>query len=99
MSELGPDGAQFLFDNDRYPLWLGQNIEQVLDLPHHFLVLGNNLVLLQAGEALQAHLQYFLRLGVRQPVEAVAAHAIHELQASRAVVVSIDGAAIGPRAG
>ena len=38
---------------------------------HDVFVLGDDLVLLQAGQALQAHLQDLLRLGVRQAVQAV----------------------------
>jgi hypothetical protein len=44
----------------RHALGLGQDVEQVVDLGHHLLVLGDDLVLLQAGQALQAHLQDFL---------------------------------------
>ena len=43
---------------------------------HDFLVLADDLVLLQAGQALQAHLQDFLRLVVGQAIEAVGLQAV-----------------------
>ena len=49
----------------------GQDVEQVGDLGHHVLVLADDLVLLEAGQALQAHLQDFAGLVIRQAVEAV----------------------------
>ena len=55
--------------------------------------------MLQPGQALQTHLQNLLRLGVRQAVQAVAAHAIQLFQAVWAVVVGIDHAAVGAGAG
>jgi hypothetical protein len=42
---------------------LAKNVQQVVDDGHDFFVLGHDLVLLQARQALQAHLQDFLRLG------------------------------------
>ena len=62
---------QFVADDDGDALRLGQDVEQVVDLGHHVLVLGDDLVLLQAGQALQAHLQDFLGLRVGQLVQAV----------------------------
>ena len=47
---------------------LGEDVEQVDDLLHHLAVLGDDLVLLEAGQALQAHLEDRLRLRVGQPV-------------------------------
>ncbi len=49
-------------------LRLGQDVEQVDDLVHHLLVFGNDLVLLQAGQALQAQFQDRLGLGFGQAV-------------------------------
>jgi hypothetical protein len=68
--------AELVADDGGDALGLGQDVQQVVDLGHHFLVFGNDLVLLQAGQALQAHLQNFLRLRVRQAVQAVCAHAV-----------------------
>ncbi len=61
---------------------LRQDVEQVGDLAHHFAVLADDLVLLEPGQALQAHLQDFLRLRVGQPVQAVGLHAERRLQPS-----------------
>jgi hypothetical protein len=90
--------AEFVANDDRHALGLGQDVEQVVDLGHDVLVLGNDLVLLEAGQALQAHLQDFLRLRFRQAIEAVAAHAVFALEAFGTVVVGVDHAAIGARA-
>ena len=55
----------------RVRAWPG--CRQVFDDRHHVLVFGHDLVLFQAGEALQAHLQDFLGLGLRQAVQAILA--------------------------
>jgi hypothetical protein len=47
---------------------LGEDVEQVLDGGDHLAVFGEDLVLLEAGEALQLHLEDALRLHVRQAV-------------------------------
>ena len=99
LAELVTDGAEFVADDGGDPLGLGQDVEQVLDLGHDLLVFSNDLVLLQAGQALQAHLQDFLGLRVAQAVQAVPAHAVVAFQAVRAVVVGVDHAAIGAGAG
>ena len=89
-----------LFANDgRDTLGLGQDVQQVFDDRHDFLVLGHDLVLLQAREALQAHLQDFLGLRFRQAVQAVLPMPNSFFQAFGAVVVGVDHAAIGARAG
>ena len=59
------DGAEFFPDDGGDALGAGQDVEQVVDLGHHFFVFRNNFVLLQPGQTLQAHLQNFLRLRVR----------------------------------
>ena len=64
-------GAQFVANDGGHALGLGQDIQQVFDLGHDLFVFGHDLVLLQAGQALQTHLQNFLRLCVRQAVQAV----------------------------
>ena len=86
--------AQFVTNDDRHALRLGQNVQEVFNLGHHFFVLSHDLVLFQTGQALQTHLQNFLRLRVRQAVQAIAAHAVLFFQAIGAVVVGIDDAAI-----
>ena len=55
--------AQFGANDGGYALGLGQDVEQVFNFRHDFFVLNHNLVLLQTGQALQTHLQNFLRLG------------------------------------
>jgi hypothetical protein len=56
-----------LLDDDRGDaLGTGQDVEQVGDLLHHLLVLGDDLVLLQPGQALQAQFEDGLGLGVGQ---------------------------------
>ena len=95
LPELLPDMAELVDDDGRDALRLGQNVEQVFDLGHHLLVFGNDLVLLQAGQALQPHLEDFLRLGIRESVQPVAAHAEGFRQAVGPVVVGVDHATVG----
>jgi hypothetical protein len=71
LAELGLHGVQFVADDGGDALGLGQDVQQVFDDRHDVLVLGHDLVLLQAGQALQAHLQDFLGLGFGQAVQAV----------------------------
>ena len=68
LAELFAQGAELARDDRRHAIGARQDVQQVGDLLHHLAVLGNDLVLLEAGEALQAHLQDFLRLVVRQAV-------------------------------
>ena len=68
LTELLPDSGELFADDDGHAARLGQNIQQVINLSHDFFVLGHNFVLLQARQALQAHLQNFLRLGFREAV-------------------------------
>jgi hypothetical protein len=68
--------GQFAADDARHALRVGQDVEQVGNLRHHLLVLADDLVLLQAGQALQAHLQDFLRLVVAQAVQAIGLQAV-----------------------
>ena len=75
VAELGAHGHQFLADDRRHTGRTRQNVQQVGDLSHHFLVLGNDLVLFQTGQALQTHLQNFLSLRLRQTVQTVGLHA------------------------
>ena len=62
------DVGEFLRDDFGHPTRLVENIEQVGDLVHRFAVFGNDLVLLQRGQALQAQFKNLLGLRVRQPV-------------------------------
>ena len=62
------DFIQFGHDDRRDAFRLGQDVEQVDDLVHDFLVLADDLVLLQAGQTLQTQLQDRLGLGVGQAV-------------------------------
>ena len=99
VAKLRLDGVQLATNDGGDALWRGEDGQQVFDDRHHLFVFRNDLVLLQAGEALQAHLQNLLRLGVGQAVEAVLAHAELALQPFGAVIVGLDGAAIGAGAG
>ncbi|MNK90865.1 hypothetical protein D3C87_1109340 [compost metagenome] len=86
--EFGLDGLQLFADDGRDALGAGQDIEQVGDGGHDVLVFADDLVLLQPGQALQAHVQDFLGLRVAQAVHAVALEA--ELDAQ---VVGTEGRA------
>jgi len=79
--------VHFIGNDDGDALRLGQDVEQVGDVRHDFLVLVDDLVLLQARQALQTHLQDLLRLVVRQLVQAVGLHAVVLRQVFRTVGV------------
>ena len=93
------DDGELFGNDDRDPLRARQDVEQVINFGHDFLVFRNDLVLLQTGQALQAHLQNFLSLGFRQAVQAVASHAQGFLKSIGSVIVGVDHRAIGPGAG
>ena len=82
---------QFIADDLGHALRTSEDVEQVGDLRHHFLVLVDDLVLLEAGQALQAHLQDFLRLVVGQLVQAVALQAVVARQVLRTEGVDAAG--------
>ena len=52
----------------REPLGAGENVAQVADTLEQLAVLGDDLVLLQPREPMQAHVQNGLRLRLRQPI-------------------------------
>jgi hypothetical protein len=56
------DGGELVADDGRDAFGPGQDVQQVFDLRHHVLVFGDDLVLLQTGQALQTHLQDLLGL-------------------------------------
>ncbi len=62
------DRGEFVNDDRRNTFRTRQDIEQISDLGHYLTVLADNLVLLKTRQALQTHLQDFLRLGVGQTV-------------------------------
>jgi hypothetical protein len=95
LAELLLQRGEFLADDRGDARGLGQDVQQIVDLRHHLLVFGDDLVLLQAGEALQPHLQDFLRLRVRQTIQAVAAHPEFPIQPVGPVIVGVDHPAIG----
>ena len=64
LAEFLANGRQLIADDGGDTFRAGQDVEQVVNLAHDFFVLINDLVLLQAGQALQAHLQNFVGLGV-----------------------------------
>ena len=99
LAKLLSDVAEFVTNDGGDTLRLGQNVEQVFNFTHDLFVLGHDLVLFQAGEALQAHLQDFLRLRVRQAIQPIAAHPKGFFQSIRAVVIGVDHAAVGTGSG
>ena len=99
LAKLGFQRSQLIADDGGDTPRLGQDVQQVFNDRHDVFVFGDDFVLLQAGQALQAHLQNLLRLGVRQAVQTIVLHAQFCFQAFRAVIVSIDHAAIRVGAG
>ena len=85
LAKLLAQRAEFAADDGRHALRLGQDVQQIGDLGHHLTVLADDLVLLQPGQALQAHLQDLLRLIVGQAIQAVGLHAVARGQAFGAV--------------
>ena len=75
LAELQLHGAELFRDDEGHALGFGQDVEQVGDLGHHLLVLADDLVLLQSGQALQPHLQDLAGLVVTQAVQAVSLQA------------------------
>ncbi len=76
---------QFVADDRRHALGAGEDVEQVGDLRHDLLVLADDLVLLEAGQALQPHLQDLAGLRVGQAVQPVGLQPVVLGQAHRAV--------------
>ena len=70
IAELLADFDQLFPDDLRQTLRARQDVRQVADDDQQFLVLGDDLVLLQPREAMQAHLEDGLRLGLAQAVTA-----------------------------
>ncbi|EKE17239.1 MAG: hypothetical protein ACD_10C00550G0001 [uncultured bacterium] len=68
VAELVANHRQFADDDFGNAFRLGENVEQVENLRHHVLVLADDLVLLEAGQALQAQLENGLRLGIGQTI-------------------------------
>ncbi len=68
IAELDLHRLQFLADDGSDALGAGQDVEQVGDLLHHLLVLGNDLVLFQPRQALQAQFEDGLSLGIGQQI-------------------------------
>ncbi len=94
LAELRLDRGELVADDDRDALGLGQDVQQVLDDRHDVLVFGDDLVLFQAGQALQAHLQDFLGLRFGEAVQAVLAHAVFAFQSLGAIVIGVHDAAV-----
>ena len=61
-AKFGLDGGEFVTDDDGHTFRAGQDVQQVINLAHDLFVFRHDLVLLQASQALQTHLQNFLRL-------------------------------------
>ena len=72
IAELGADRIEFVIDQTGDALGPRQDVEQIGDGVDHFSIFLHDLVLLQPGEALQAHLQNFLGLGLGEPIAALA---------------------------
>src|SRR5690606_14830169 len=83
--ELVAHGDQFVTNNGRHTSRVGQDVQQVSNLVHDLAVLLNNLVLLQASQALQAHVQDFLSLHFAQTVQTICVHAKFGTQIIRTV--------------
>jgi hypothetical protein len=64
VAELAADLVQLVGDDLGHALGLGEDVEQVLDRGDDLAVLGEDLVLLEPGEALELHLEDALRLHV-----------------------------------
>ena len=64
LTEFLANGRQLVADDGGDAFGSGQDVEQVVNFSHDFFVLVDDLVLLQASQALQAHLQNFVGLGV-----------------------------------
>src|SRR5690606_31272188 len=58
-----------------------QDIKQIGNGLHDVFVFADDLVLLQTGQALQAHVQDFLRLDIAEAVQAVGLHTEYRRQA------------------
>ena len=68
VAELVADRLELAADDPGHALGLREDVDQVGDQVHHLAVLAGDLVLLETGQALQAHLEDRLRLRVREPV-------------------------------
>ena len=64
------DEFQFLADHFEQALRTREDVRQIADLFQQLLVFANDLVLLEAREPVEAHLQNRLRLRLRQPIAA-----------------------------
>ena len=64
------DGLELRADHREQPLGAREDVAQIADQRQQFLVLGDDLVLFQPGQAVQAHVQDRLRLGLGEPVAA-----------------------------
>ena len=71
LAEFEPNGGEFIGNDGGHARRRRQDAKQVGNVRHHFLVLTDDLVLLQTGQPLQAHLQDFARLIVAQAVQPV----------------------------
>src|SRR5690606_15926958 len=69
---LGANLLQLLVDDFHQALGIGQDADQLADLVENFLVLAQQLLVLQAGQAVQAQVEDGLGLFRRQEVLAVA---------------------------
>ena len=70
-AELFHHPRQLVADDGRDARRLGQDVQQVQDAVHHLAVLGDDLLLLQPGQPLQAHLQDLACLHLGQLIGAV----------------------------
>ena len=70
-AELFHHPRQLVADDGRDACRLGQDVQQVQDAVHHLAVLGDDLLLLQPGQPLQAHLQDLACLHLGQLVGTV----------------------------
>ena len=94
VAEFGFDRGQFGFDDRGHAFRTAENVDQVGNVRHDVFVFLHDFVLFQTGQALQAHLQDFLCLNLRQTVQAVFLQANVRQQTVRTVQLA---SAVGAR--
>src|SRR5690606_352999 len=70
------DGDELVGNDGRDTLGASQNIQQIRNRFHDVAVFFGNFLLLKPRQALQAHVQNFLRLGIAEAIHAIGLQAI-----------------------
>ena len=89
VAELALQREQLVGNDVGDPRRRGQHVQQIGDLLHHFAIFVDDLVLLEPGQALQAHLQDLLGLFVRQPIQPIVHQPEARVHRLRAIGVHI----------